>query len=565
MPIHSHRAVLFGAALLNGALGAYAQTPPDAGKLLRDAQKAQEVPLPAAPAASSVARAAEPSTAGPRVRVQAFKLTGVSLLPEAALQARLAPLVGQSLSLAELQAAADQVAADYQAAGYLVRAYLPEQTLSDGMVTIAVLESRLAALRVEQAPPGKRIAKARVEATMTARQKLGQPVRADDVQRAISLLNALPGVSASSLLQAGEQPGDTVLVVSVKDEAALSGQVQADNAGSKATGEWRASGGLSWNSPLGFGDQAQVYASKSSGSTFGSLNYSAPLGADGWRGGLSASRLQYAYTLSGTRYDGAAGTVGTQLNYPLLRSATSTVSLAATLDRKAFDNSVAGIELSDKTIALATLGLGGDRADDIFGGGVVQWSATLNWGRLNLRGNAADLAADQTAGGPDRQGSFRKLNVSLGRVQRLTPADSLLLNVSGQWANRNLDSAEKFSITGSNGVRAYSSAEPSGDEGALLGLEWRHQFGDALTLTAFHDQARLKRDRTPNAATPSPNSYSLGSNGLGFSWGRASTVLVRGAVAWRVGENPVRNVATGADSDGSSRNPRVYVSLLKVF
>jgi hemolysin activation/secretion protein len=564
MPIHSRPAVLLSAALMNAVFGAHAQTPPDAGKLLREVQKAQEPPPPEPPAATSPASAAE-STTGPRVQVKSFLVTGVSLLPEAELQARLAPLVGQSASLADLRRATEQVAAHYQAAGYLVRAYLPEQTLRDGVVTIAVLEGRLAAVLVEQAPPGRHIAKERVEAMMTARQKIGAPVRADDVQRAIGLLNALPGLSASSLLQPGQQPGETTLLVSVKDEPAFGGQVQADNSGSKATGEWRVSGGLSWNSPLGMGDQAMLFASKSSGSTFGSLSYSAPLGVDGWRGGFNASRLSYDYTLSGSRYDGGADTVGALLNYPLLRSQRANLGLVASLDRKAFDNAVAGIQINDKTISLAGLGLGGDVADEFFSGGITQASVTLNWGRLNLSRNAADLAADRITGGPNRQGSFRKLSFSLGRVQRVSRADSLLVNLSGQWASRNLDSAEKFSITGSNGVRAYSSAEPSGDEGALLGLEWRHQINDQLTLSAFHDHARIKRDKRSNAATLSPNSYSLGSNGLGFSWGRASTVLIRGAVAWRVGDNPVRNPATGADSDGSSRNPRVFVSLLKVF
>lgn len=564
MPIRTRRAALLSAALLNAGLAAYAQTPPDAGKLLREAQKALEAPPPPTPAASTPARATDPAS-GPRVLVKSFTLTGVSLVPEAELQARLAPLVGQSASLADLRRAADSVAAHYQAAGYLVRAYLPEQTLRDGVVTIAVLEGRLSAVRVEQQAPGKHIAKERVQAMMTARQKIGAPVRADDVQRAISLLNALPGLSASSLLEPGQQPGETALVVSVKDEPALSGQVQLDNAGSKATGEWRASGGLSWNSPLGLGDQALVFASKSRDSLFGSLTYSAPLGVDGWRGALNASRLDYDYQLSGTRYDGAASTVGALLTYPFLRSQRTNLGLVASLDRKSFDNGVAGIQLNDKTVTLAGLGLGGDMADDWLGGGITQWSATLNWGRLNLSGNASDLASDQLAGGPNRQGSFRKLSLSLGRIQRITRADSLLINLSGQLASRNLDSAEKFSITGNNGVRAYSSSEPSGDEGALLGLEWRHQFSDQLTLSAFHDHARLKRDKRPNLSTLSPNSYTLGSNGLGLSWGRASTVLIRGAVAWRVGDNPVRNPATGADSDGSSRNPRVYVSLLKVF
>lgn len=567
MHVHTRRAALFYSAVASACLlgSAQAQTPPDAGQLLRDAQRQKQAPQPPEAAASNPTGAPPRQDNGPRVAVKGFRLHGVHLLPEAQLQAELQTLAGQSLSFAELRRATDIVARQYQAAGYLVRVYLPEQTLTDGVVTIAVLEGRLSTIKVEQEPPGRHISKQRVERMMTARQQLGAPVRADDVQRAVSLLNALPGMSASSLLEPGEQAGDTALVVSVKDEAALNGQVQVDNAGSRATGEWRASAGLSWNSPLGVGDQVLLFASKSSGSAYGSAGYSAPLGNDGLRTSLNASRLTYAYELSGSRYNGSAADLGAQLSYPVLRSQGANLGTFVSYDHKRFDNAVAGVRLNDKTIKLAGLGLLGDLSDELLGGGVTQWSLTLNWGRLDLSGEATDLAADQAANGPNRQGRFKKLSYSLGRIQRLTRRDSLLVNLTGQSSNRNLDSAEKLSVTGSTGVRAYSSAEPSGDDATLLGLEWRHQLSELLSLSLFRDQARVKRDHTPSAATLSPNAYTVAGNGVGFSWGKASTVLIRGALSWRAGSNPARNIATGEDSDGTRRDPRLFISLLKVF
>ena len=224
------------AALLLAAPALHAQTAPDAGKLLRDAERAPAATLPAAPPAPGAAQRAPESEPGPRVQVSAFKLIGVSLLPEAELQARLAPFIAQPSSLADLRRAADTVAAAYRERGFLVRAYLAEQELQGGVVTITVLEGRLAALRIERPSPGRHIGDAQVRETMTARQKIGGPVRAGDIERAIGLLNALPGVSASSLLEPGDQPGESRLVVAVKDEPAVSGQVLIDNAGAKASG-----------------------------------------------------------------------------------------------------------------------------------------------------------------------------------------------------------------------------------------------------------------------------------------------------------------------------------------
>lgn len=562
MPICPLRAAA-AAALLVAAPALLAQTAPDAGQLLRDANRAPAAPLPPAPPEPPKPPPATAPAAGPRVQVSAFKLSGITLLPESEVQARLAAYVGQPAAMGDLRRAADAVAELYRERGYLVRAYLPEQELRDGVVAIAVLEGRLGAVRVEQAPPGRRIGEAQVRSTMTARQQLGEPVRADDIQRAIGLLNALPGISASSLLEPGEQPGESRLVVAVKDEALVTGQVQLDNAGSKASGEWRASGGVAFNSPTGRGDQAQLYASKSSGSNYVSAAYSLPLGHDGLRGTVNASRLSYGYTLSDSRYTGAARVLGASLAYPVLRSAVQNLIVSAGHDRKAFDNAVAGIQLNDKTISVSALSISGDAADRVFGGGLTQFGLTLSFGRLDLAGNASDLAADQA--GPRRQGSYRKTVWALGRLQRITEADTLQLNLSVQRASRNLDSAEKFGATGQGGVRAYSSAEPSADNGQLFSVEWRHQVSDDLTLAAYHERARVQRDHTEGAGTLSPNRFSLAGSGLGLSWGGAHQLLVRGALAWRHGENPARNVGTGADSDGTRRNPRAYISLLKLF
>jgi hemolysin activation/secretion protein len=558
-------AVAAATALLLASTAPHAQTAPDAGKLLRDAERSPAAALPDAPPSPAAPTRPAEAAPGPRVTVSAFTLTGVSLLPEAELQARLAPFVGRASSLADLRRAADAVADRYREAGYLVRAYLPEQTLRDGVVTISVLEGRLADVRVERTPPGRHIDDERVRAMMTARQKIGAPVRAEDIERAIGLVNSLPGVSASSLLEPGDQPGESRLVVAVKDEARVTGLGQIDNTGTKASGEWRASGGLSVNSPLGVGDLVQLYVSKSSGSNYGSAGYTLPIGYDGLRGSANVSRLNYGYDLSGSHYSGAATVLGAALSYPLLRGQGLNLGTSLGHDHKAFNNAVAGIPLNDKTIDLSTLGLNGDVADGLLGGGITQFGLSLGWGSLALDGNAADLAADQVPGGPQREGRFRKVVWSLARLQRVTATDSVALTFSGQRASRNLDSAERFGVTGIGGVRAYASAEPSGDDANLLSLEWRHQVGEHLTVTAFHDQASVQRDHQVNLASLTPNRYSLAGNGIGLSWGKPSELLLRTTIAWRQGDNPVRNPATGTDSDGTRRIPRIFASLVKTF
>lgn len=566
MPISTMQTAAAAASLLllaPATLHAQAsQNTPDAGQLLRDNQREPSRAPPARPPEPAKPKTVEPA-AGPRVQVQAFKLSGLTLVGETEVQQRLAEFVGKPAAMADLQRAADAVAELYRQRGYLVRAYLPEQQLQHGVVLIAVLEGRLSGVRVEQAPPGRHIGVEQVRAMMTARQQLGEPVRADDIQRAITLLNALPGLSASSLLEPGERPGDSRLVVSVRDQAAISGQVQLDNAGAKASGEWRASAGVSFNSPTGRGDQVQLFANKSRGNEYASASYGLPLGHDGLRATVNASQLDYGYTLAASEYSGSAAVLGLSLAYPVLRSPGLNLNVQLGHERKDFDNAVAGVALNDKRLQVTALAFSGDLSDSFYGGGLTQFSLTLSQGRLDLSALASDLAADQA--GPRRQGSFHKIGWSLLRLQRISRADTLALNYTGQRASRNLDSAEKFGATGQAGVRAYSSSEPSGDHGQMLSAEWRHELNDRLMLSAYHERARLQRDHSENAGSLQPNRFSLTGSGLGLSWGRADQLLLRAAVAWRHGDNPVRNPATGADSDGTRRNPRTYLSLLKIF
>lgn len=558
-------ALQFAAGLLLTTSVSHAQTAPDAGNLLRDIDRGQARNPSLAPPSPAPARASTPPANAIQVLVKEFSISGAQQFPEAEIQTILAPWRGRLVSISELKQAVDAITDHYRDRGFLVRALLPDQDIQNGVVRITILEGKLGDIRIERQRGASHLSDADVRAHLTARQRLGQIVRPDDLQRAISILNDMPGVGASSLLEPGAREGESRLVVSIEDKPMLSGMVQADNAGSRASGEHRITLNGSLNSALGIGDQFQFSLNKTSGQTFGRVGFSLPVGADGLRAAVSVSDLGYAYDQNATRYDGAARVAGGSLTYPLVRTARRSVTASVNLDHKRFDNAVADVSISDKTVAVATASLQGEWLDEWWGGGVLQAGLTLAGGRLDLSGNAADLASDQIANGPARQGHFSRLQWSLTRLQRITAADTLALVATGQQTSDNLDSSEKFLATGPYGVRAYSSSEPSGDQGRQVSLEWRHQFSDSFGVTLFKDWARLQRDRREHASTLAPNEFSLSGHGLALTWGKPSVVQVRASVAWRSGDNPVRNAATGADSDGTRRQPRVFVSALKTF
>lgn len=555
---------LAASLMLIVALSVRAQTPPTGEDLLRDAVRSSgqtrppSLPPPAAPAPSK-------ETEGAVIDVVRFEIQGARLLDAETLQAALEPWVGKKADFHSLRRAADALVELYRQRGYLARAWLPEQEIREGVVRIQVAEGRLSELRIDDRGATRALSPARTRDFMLARQKEGEPLRPDDVQRAVTLLNEMPGMHAASVLEPGAQEGDSRLVVALTDAPLLSGSATLDNTGARATGENRAAVNLSLNGPLAAGDQWTLWTFATGGSKYARTGLSLPLGSDGLRVSVQASGLHYGYDLNTVSYTGNASTFGGSLSYPLLRSAERNVSLQASVERKRFRNLVAGVELSHKLVDLLTLGFNADRVDDWSGGGVWIFSGQMNLGRLDLSANATDLANDQLADGPRRNGRFVKVGATLTRVQRIDARQTLTVTGSGQKANKNLDSSEKLQLSGPYAVRAYSVSEPSADTGVVLSLDWKFKLTGAWTLGVFHDQALGWRDQDVNVATLQPNRFHLSGSGLELGWDTPGSVQMRAGLAHRHGSNPTRNPVTQLDADGTRKETRVLLSLSKWF
>jgi hemolysin activation/secretion protein len=105
-----------------------------------------------------------------------------------------------------------------------------------------------------------RIDAARVGRFVEAAQARGALRNADALDRAILLVDDLPGAGATGNLVAGERDNETALALN------LSGDATFDNAGSRSTGAARASANLALASPLRLGDQATANLLHSDGS-----------------------------------------------------------------------------------------------------------------------------------------------------------------------------------------------------------------------------------------------------------------------------------------------------------
>lgn len=549
-----------------------AQTVPDAGAVLRESERSLQAPRAAeSPPPAAVVRPMEPDEKAARVTVRRVTIDGARLIPETELQAQVRDLIGQSLTLAELEHAAQRLAEYYRERGWYARVYLPQQDVTDGSLRIQVLEGRYGSSHRSAQGDGLRADGAFVERLVTHGLQPGEPLSAAALERGLLLANDLPGIQARGLLQAGRQHGHSDLLVSVQDTAFITGDIGLNNEGIRSTGRAQAVGGLALNNLSGRGDQLGLRLLGSEGVRSALARYSLPLGHDGWRIAAHGSLLDYVLgsSLHALNAEGQARTAGLTLSYPLLRQSARSLSLSAGYEHRRYRDDMLGAALRRHRINALTLGLSGDLRDGYGGGGLYWGAVRLTHGTLAMENLANDWALD--AAGPRSRGDYTKLALQLGRAQSLGADWQLQTTLSGQAASGNLASSERMTLGGPGQVRAYPVNEADGDQGLLFKLELQRELGGGWQAMAFYDTGRIRQHKRPwpgwDGASLQPNHYRLSGAGVGLHWrgaGDARGWQLSVSVAAPVGGNP--GSVQGRNSDGSgARSSRGWLSLNRIF
>lgn len=530
----------------------HAQSVPDAGSLRQQIEQQRNTVTPQTNPARREALLPEiKALDGMSVTVKSFAFSGNQLLSQVQLDLALASFLNRPLSFGDLQRAADAVTAAYREAGWMARVSLPQQDISEGRVSLQIVEARYGGYRFEGSP-SHRVQREQIEAFFSARLKQGQPLNAAALDRGLLLADDLPGVSVAGTLVAGQNQGDTALVLQTTDEPFMYGDVGLDNTGARATGSNRLTANMNINSPGGRGELVSLNLLHTQGSDYGRVAMTVPVGYSGLRVGVSASSMNYKVieVLSSTNAKGRSSSLGLDWNYPLVRARQHNLYFSGGLENKGYHSDDDNKNLTDPTSYSdygsnsLRLGLSGNRFDDLGGGGANSASVQMLWGRLT------SMQAHRQINDIER--SYHKLNYSLSRQQTLTTDHSLLLSLQGQHATQVLDSSEKFYIGGASTVRAYPTSERGGERGQVLTAEWRWRLHSALLITAFADTGRV-------VELPHSTSTYIG-RGLSLTWQGPQGLQSKLTWAHRNGSNPRANQSGGTDSDSTLKLNRVWLS-----
>lgn len=516
----------------------------DAGTILRDVTTHQTV----APAtiATLTAQTGDISTNTTPISVSDVVLVGNTLLSTTQLEPQLSSVRGTTTTFGGLQTLAREIANAYHKAGYpLATVIIPPQRLENGVVRLQVIEGSIGDVVVNNA---SRVSDKAVKGYLDKSIKTGQPLNQADSERALLLIKDLAGTdNVNYRLQGGQNSTD--LVVELDKSRLMDGFVQVDNYGSKSTGQMRTRAGVNLNSPFGRGEKLSVQAMSSfKGVDYVRLSADVPVGYDGLT--VSAGLGHTTYELGGVFKDlqatGTADTIDVGIKKPLVRTNRHNVWASSSLEHRNLQDKVNSTNtVTDKSIKAVHFGFNGYHQDSVLTSGYTQWGIDSTIGKLNI-GSADAKAIDGVSA--KTNGNYHKLSVNVARTQYLSPKLSLNLFANGQWANKNLDSAEQLSLGGSDGISAYHSNDVSADLGVIGQAEVRYALLPNLTVSGFYDVGRAKLRAKP--FLDGKNWTEMQGGGVGI-YTNYKNLSLQSKVAWQ----------SSSDDVNTQKNPRVWAKI----
>lgn len=523
------------AASLSGLL--HAQTVPAPGTILK--QNTLPAHLPVAPANPLVlpSPSTQKANASLPIPVKRIVIKGNTLLPSTTLQTLVSALQERTVTLADLQQAAERITAFYQSRGYpLARAYVPAQTVRHGLVRIAIVEPRYDHIELQDQ---SRLNPATAHRTLGLSS--GQTITQAAFDRGMLLLNRTPGVRVAGTLVPGARPDTSSLQVKLTDTPVLHAQLHMDNDGSTYTGRTRGSADLYLDNPFGQGTQLAVNGLTTSAGLLhaGGFNLTSPDLYDGLRAGLYGSRTHYrlggAFAALGIH--GRVNQAGLDLDAPLVLAPGRLLEARLDLLRTSFAQHAASGTDSRSHIRMARLSLDGALAD---ADGVTSGGISLDRGQLSMDSPDARRA---DVSGSHAAGDFWVGQLQVQRNQALPRRWHLQATFSAQLASRALDGSEQFYLGGPYAVMSAPVNAAGGDAGALLRLRLSHPLLTDLDGAVLLQSGVAWLRGTPQTAA----SYThLSGAGLGLDYHWSTRLYLRMAYVHTLGARP----AAGSAANG---------------
>lgn len=497
---------------------------------------------------------AEPPEQSHRITLvlKAVKVHGMTVFSEEQASDIWAPYLHQKITMDKLWLFAGQLTERYRAKGYfLSKVTIPQQEVSDGVITLEVIEGYIGEVKFDDP-----LAKKSIVQDWLERLKLYRPLKSEQIESVMLQLNDIPGVSLRAVLEpmpAGSPVGAVRLILEQRPVNRVSGQVSVDNNGSKFLGPYQAFAQVS----------AEVLPQQKTTFTllsslpakelkYGGLKHEIPvipagtLELYGTRTGAKPG-----YTLAPSEIKTDSTLLGAGFNYKLIRQRQENLTARVAFESRETQSDILNTPLTRDSIRALRAGLTYETVDGW--NGYDQMGATLSQGVKALGASrAGQLNLSRAKATPD----FTKFEANIARIQGIGSSWMVATNASAQVANGPLYSSEEFGYGGQAFGRAYDDSEITGDHGVAASAELRYAglapwYGVQAMPYSFYDYGVVWNDDTPDQPARAAGSSAGAGLRLQSDLGISANLGIAFPLSRDVG-NPLY---------GNGKNPRYLMQL----
>ena len=429
--------------------------------------------------------------------IQEYRVQGVKHLSVGIIEETVYPFLGPGRSSQDVELARAALEKAYRDAGFqTVAVQIPLQQVTDGVVTLRVVEGVVDRLRVN----GAHFSSPKLLKSMVPSLAEGRVVNFNEVPNEIVALNQLPDRRVTPALRAGSAPGLVDVELNVIETTPLHASAELNNRHSANTTALRANVSVSDNNFLQRGDalgfSLQIAPERIDDAKVISGYYLTRFPTSGLSLMVQATKQDSnVSTLGGAAVSGRGQTAGMRalMRLPATQEFFQTLSLG--FDYKHFDqtvrvggnNLVSPITYWPLNLNYTATVLGDKRETNL------NLAATLH-----LRG----LGSDPTVFDNRRyqaDGSFFFIHGEFSHERVITHEWKVFAKLAGQLANQALLDSEQVSGGGLGTVRGYLESEVVGDSAAFATLELRspavsgrlgewcaYGFGETGVLNVYH-------------------------------------------------------------------------------
>ena len=374
----------------------------------------------------------------------------------------------RGITLGQIESIADKITRFYRERGFiLAKAYIPKQQVRDGIVTLTLLLGMLGEVTV-----ANNTVYSDKNISSVFDSMLTKPVTSSQVEENLYLINDFPGVNVSGFFEPGNQVGDTKLNINTNSEKKYAYNLRLDNHGTKDTGQYRAFADFQVNNLLGMSDFLNLSI----------LTATAPSNTNYWKAfyqtkvfsprlffniGSSTNQFVVDQENSSLNLNGIVSSQEMGLLYKIKRSRISNDSIEVKFQEIASDLQLGNLQdlgnALDEKISTTSLNYKFDF--------LQEEKKRLHQGNLSF--TSGKYIFGNSAGVPDK---FKYLNFdySLLTFFKIPFTDStsrVLTRLGGQFSGKYLSSISRYTLTGANRARAYSSSVFSADDALFFSTD----------------------------------------------------------------------------------------------